>query len=1126
MNKKEQFRRIGRYLWVFMLLYATTGIAHAQTITFKGGSVPLTTVFKAVFEQTGYSVAGARSLIESTAPVKVDAKEMPLKDFLEHVLKSHGLQVRIEGKTIILYERATEVAPSRSKSASRDSLVVIGGRVLNPEGQPMAGVSIRTHLPSSTPVQTSGNNSLKDMPREWVTDQQGRFNILCYQGEKLAVSFLGHTTVEIDVGRQSNQKIEITLIPQEQELEAMVVTGIFTRKSESFTGAAQTFTKEQLFQVGNSNVLQSLKNLDPSFNIVQNLAIGSDPNALPTIQLRGQSGFPDLRGEYQTDPNQPLFILDGFESSLSRIMDLDMNRIRSVTILKDAAAKAIYGSKAANGVVVIETERPKEGKVRLSYTGSLNVSTPDLSSYNLTDAAQKLQVEKDAGLYQATGNPNANNQYLYDADYNRILEEVLRGVNTDWLSKPVRTGIGQRHTLRAEGGTESLQYGVDFSYNNVAGTMKGSDRNTTSGGVTLSYRVKKFSVQNDLSIVYNKGINSPYGSFADYASMNPYFRTTDDNGNVTKIAGESIVTGIVANPLWNTTINTKNYDQYTQILNNFYAEWFISNTWKLTGRASILRQENGSEVFYPASHTAFLNYTSEELINRRGLYGHGDGYNTQVNADFITSYSKNIGKHSLFANTNWSISNAITRSLTITAEGFPNDYMDDITFARQYQENSRPSGVENTVRDLGALAAVNYSYGDRYLMDGSFRMSGSSQFGSDNRWGKFWSTGLGWNIHNEAFAQNWNFLDQLRIRGSIGYTGSQNFSSYQSRTTFTYNTTDTYLGYYGAYLMSLGNSNLKWQRKFDQNIGFDLNVLNRRLTLRADYYVSSTDDLLTDVTIPSSTGFTSYKENLGKVENKGYEISVNYRLWNNLSRNNFFNIYANATQNRNRIRQISNSLTAYNEEQTQEVNNRPVVRYAEGQSMTAIWAVPSYGVDPATGRDIFIAKDGTVTNIWDAANLAVVGDAQPTLRGNAGFNLMYNKWSLNVGLNWQFGGQLYNQTLVNKVENANLAQNVDQRIFTDRWRTPGDVTWFKNIQDRSLTRATQRFVQDQNEWNLSTINLSYDLDKLSFVQRNRISRLRLSLNMNDVATVSSIRIERGTAYPFARTFSFSVQAIF
>ncbi len=1099
---------------VFLNVYAT-GIS--QSITFSGENVPLTKVFQVIKKQTGYFVFANKEVLTNIKPVTLSTKDMPLNNFLQLAFKDQPVGYLIEGKTIILSRKPVPIViehrPAPAPADTPKVLVSVYGKVVDEKGGGIVGASVM----------------LKGTARGVTTNQGGNFIFaLIPLGGKLQISYVGFETKEVDI-KPGNITIEMKTASS--KLNDVVVTGIFNRRAESFTGAAQTYTRDELMKVGNVNVIQSLKNLDPTFALVDNLAVGSNPNALPEIQLRGQSGFPDLRGEYQTNPNQPLFILDGFEVSLTRVIDLDMTRVASITLLKDAAAKAIYGSKAANGVVVIETQRPKAGKIQITYTGNVNAAFPDLDSYNLTNAAEKLTVEKNAGLYKAQGNSSvfyADQQYAYDQEYNRILEEVLRGVNTDWKAKPVRSAVGQKHTLYAEGGSDQLRYGVDFQYNTVPGAMKGSDRTTISGGVNLSYRTQKWMVRNILDVVFNKGTNSPWGNFSDYTRMNPYFRPTDENGNVTKIAGENIIIGSpVGNPMWNATINTKDFLQYAQINNNFQADFMPIPELRITGRVGISSEENNNEVFYPASHTTFLSYTTPELIRRKGQYVYRDGRITKFAADLIGSYNKMFGDHFVSLNLLWNISEQMNRNTDFTAEGFPNDYMEDIIFARQYALNGRPTGSENTTRDLGGSVAANYSFADRYLMDASFRANASSQFGRDKRWGPFWSFGLGWNLHKERFMDHIKFIDQLRVRGSVGYTGSQQFNSYQSRATFNYNSTDDYLGNFGAFLLGLENTSLQWQRKFDQNIGLNLAMLNNRLNFRFDYYISNTDDLLTDVSVPLSTGFTSYKENLGEVQNTGVEFQLNYRVWADKKRpGNYFSFYVAGTQNKNKVRKISNSLETFNKEQTATITNRPVVRYTEGQSLTAIWAVPSYGIDPASGREIFVRQDGTIVHAWNANDLAVVGNTEPTFKGNVGFNFEFNGFSLNAGMLYRFGGQIYNQTLVDKVENADLRYNVDRRVFSDRWVKPGDVSRFKNIADRATTRATQRFVEDQDEWQISSVSMFYDLNRLAFFKSKRISRLRLGVNMNDVARVSTVEIERGTSYPFARTVSFSLTAMF
>lgn len=1076
------------------------------TVTISKKGVTLKEVIADLKEQTTYDFFYDSGLSALNETFDIDVKDKEVQAVLDEILPPLGLEYAVQRNLIIIREKLAQ---------SVDEPMTIKGKVSDVRGSTMPGVTV---LVKGTTIGTS-------------TDVDGRFELSLPRQDKvdLVFSFIGMESQELAYTGQ--EELEVVMREDLVEMDEVVVTGMFDRRAESFTGSAVTVTQEQLRAVGNTNVIQSLRNLDPSFRIAENLEIGSNPNAMPEIQLRGQSGFPDLRGEYATNPNQPLFIVDGFEADLTKVIDMDMNRIASVTLLKDAAAKAIYGSKAANGVVVIETKRPEPGELRVTYTGTVSVNLPDMSSYELCNSAEKLQVELNAGLYDYIGYngvvywEDPNQQYVYSERYNDLLKETLRGVDTDWKAQPLRNAVGHKHVVYLEGGDEAFQYGIDFSFNDVAGVMKGSDRKTFSGGLTFSYRYKNLLLRDNLEVVYNRGDNSPWGDFSEYTSMNPYFRPYDENGNLIKTY--TLYEGSTeTNPMWNAMIKTKDMSEYSQFTNNFYAEWRAFDGFKASARIGLTRTDDGAEVFLPATHTDFATYTTDELLNRRGSYTYTDGYSFQLSADVNASYSKYFGNHLLMANAGWTLNDQTTKSMTMKAEGFPNDRLDDIGYARSYAEDSAPTSTESTVRDIGVVAAVNYSYADRYLFDGSIRFSGSSQFGSENRWGKFWSLGLGWNLHHEKFMASAEWLDQLKIRGSIGFTGSQNFNSYQSQDTWTYYKDNFYDGNVGAYLMGMANDRLKWQRKKDTDVGLEFTAFDSRLNIRLDYYNSITDDLLTDVTIPSSTGFTSYKENLGKVQNQGFEFYVNARVWENREKNGYVNIYVNGTHNTNKIKEISNFLASFNEEQSETVTNKPITRYEEGQSMTAIWAVPSRGIDPATGKDVFVKKNGRTTFEWNSDDLAVCGDTEAKLYGNFGFNFSYWGFIVNVGMMYELGGQIYNQTLVDKVENADLTMNVDRRIFSDRWVQPGDISRFKNIADNTTTQATERFVEDNNIWTLSTVNVSYDFDRFAVIKKAGFDRLRLSFDMADVARASSVTIERGTSYPFARAFSFSLQAMF
>ena len=1110
MRKKNLLKGLSRWLMLLCMVVIPLA-AHAQgdalskRISLNLNSATVVEFFDEMKKQTGLNFIISSELQQQLPKISISARDKNAEAVLQDVMDQTGCYYKINGNYVTITKGNQQSSGARPR--------IIQGIVTDETGEPLPGATVSAAA-SGSRNETSAV----------VTDVNGHFSLTLAPGtSQIEVSYVGFQNKVVRLGRASSY--EIAMVPDAQTIDEVVVNGAFERKANTYTGAVTTVKGEDLQKVGNTNVLQSLKNIDPSFMQIENLMAGSNPNALPDFQMRGGSTIASVQGEYASSANQPLFILDGFETELTKIMDLDMNQVESVTTLKDATAKAIYGSKAANGVIVIETKRPESGRMRVTYTGSMSLEVPDLTSYNLTNAAEKLEVERMAGLFSSE---NAQTQVALDMAYTNKLREILAGVETDWLAQPVRNGFGHKHSLYFEGGDKAMQYGVNLSFNRIGGAMKGSDRNTLSGGITLSYRVKNLQFRDKLTVDYNKSHNSPYGTFDEYYRMNPYSRLYDQNGMFVQSYSYTDNLGKASdyyNPLYNTTLNTFNNTGYTTITNDFYLEWFINDQLKLTGRFGIINKHATADQFKPANHTDFINVTD---VFRKGSYYQMNGNNTDISADLGLQWSKQWQEHLVFINGQVSMADNKYNNTAVTAEGFPNDFMDDIKFAVQYAKEGKPTGTEGISRNCGGLLSLNYSYAERYLFDANYRLMGSSEAGKDNRWGSFWSVGAGWNIHNEPFMRDAKWMNRLKLRASYGYTGSQGFSSYDAMPTFVYYSNSSYNGNIGSYLQRLANESLKWQEKYDTNFGLDFAFFNSRLSGRFDYYIARTKGMVTNVTVPFTTGFSTYVANLGETENKGVELYLNYRVYD--GGRNYVNVFASAAHNKNTLKKISNSLRAWNDAQDANAleNNitTPQVKYYEGCSMNAIWAVPSLGIDPQNGKEIYVKRDGTVTYQYDVNDQVVCGDSQPKWNGLFGINGEINGWGWNISMNYRWGGQMYNQTLVDKVENAQMQYNVDKRVMTDRWQQPGDMALYKAITDLTTTYPTSRFVQDYNLFTLSSLTVYYDFRNCKFVKNSFLERLKISAYTNDLFVISSIKTERGTDYPFARTFSLSAQVTF
>lgn len=885
-----------------------------------------------------------------------------------------------------------------------------------------------------------------------------------------------------------------------------------------------------------------MQNVDPSFMKIDNNLAGSNPNVVPEFQIRGAGSISGIESEYEGNPNTPVFIVDGFETTAEKVYDMDPYRVASITLLKDAAATAIYGSRASNGVVVITTNAPANGKMQVSYNMDASFYIADLSDYNVCNAVEKLEIEKLAGMYTST---MVNYQLTLNKWYNEKLANIERGYDTYWLDKPLdAVAVANKHSLRLDGGNDNIRYGIDLGYSNTPGVMKESGRRRLALGMELQYIYKNLTFRNNLTYSNVKATNSPYGSFSTYAKRNPYVRYKDDDGNYIYKVDKYIPIGggglgkDYYNPLYNTTLNTIDEEKYNDVTNNFGMDWSITDGVRLKGSFSFTHQNTYKDNFKPAKHTDFAVYGDDDF-DRRGSYVGTRGEKYSYDASLVMTYFYQLDKHVINANLGWNLQESVTREFTVKTEGFPNENLDYISFATQYEKAGSPSGDEYTSRLVGFLGNLNYSYDERYLLDLSFREDASSRFGSDKRWAPFWSVGLGWNLHNEGFLKNVAFINRLKIRGSYGLTGSQNYNPYQAMTTYKYLTGERYHHTVGAEVMALGNEKLGWQRTLQQNYGLDLDLWDERINFTGNYYIKLSKDVLTSVTLPPSLGFSSYMDNLGEVKNYGYELSLRVALLKNPSKQLYWSVNVTALHNKNKLLKISNALRAYNDNQDEDTmsgskskeSNRPKVRYIEGKSMNSIWVNQSLGVDPATGYELFQAVNGDIVTTWSTDNYVIGGCTDSDMEGTFGTNLAWKGFQLNAIFRYNYGGQIYNQTLVDKVQDADLRENVDRRVFEDRWQKPGDKVMFTRLiggataNVTSVTKPTSRFVEDNNWLELSTLNVSYEF-KMPWMKKIGLKRLKALFYMNDVFRVSTVKQERGIDYPFARNFSVGLQARF
>lgn len=960
-----------------------------------------------------------------------------------------------------------------------------------------------------------------------ATDLDGKFTLeIPDYATNIVFSYVGYETLvkEYHPGNADSFS-RIVLDANTMELDDVVVTGVYERKKESFTGASATFKGDQLKKVGSMNIMQSLQTLDPSFKIMESTQFGSNPNTMPDIEIRGKTSVAGLREEYGTDPNQPLFILDGFETTLETVMNLNMNRVASVTILKDAASTAIYGSKASNGVVVIETKAPARGRLQLSYKGDFGVEIADLSDYNLMNAREKLEFETLAGVY-TDGNGDPFNQIRLDNLRNERLKSIESGTDTYWLSEPIRTGFTHKHNLYAEGGEEKIRYGIGLSYGGVYGVMKGSDRQTLEGNIDLIYRTGKFQFSNKLTINY-LNTNDPAVSFSEYAYANPYYRKYNADNGIDKYLyypEEGTDDYPVSNPLWNAHLNNYDTSESFGFTNNFIFEWFIKDYLRFRAKFGITKSDQDDQMRLSPLHSQFDDLEDTE----KGLFTQSVRKDLSYEGDAAVTFGKLIAdKHMVNAVGGFNFSNTKYQDFGYSANGFTDDQFAAPSFANNYPEGDSPDYSETVKRAVSFYLNGGYAYDDRYLLDVNYRLDGASMFGTGNKFRNTWSVGIGWNIHNEDFlTDKTSFFQMLKIRGSVGNPGNQNFSAYQAFTTYRFNGWMTNVFGTGVIVNDLGNTDLAWQETINYDIGTDITFWDDRINITFDYFWKDTDPLLAIISTRGSMGVSSVAMNAGSQKTQGWEatfkISPIYRPHEGIN----WNISVNATSSRSRYADIGNSFSQLNDEGRSSLVG--TTRYYDGGSPTAIWAVRSAGIDPATGQELFIKKDGSYSFTYDVNDEVVVGDTQPKLEGVLGTTLYFKGLYIGCYFRYQIGGQIFNTSLFQKVENIgteDVYNNQDRRALYDRWSTANREAYFKGISLVQTTDKSSRFVMDDNTFTGESINIGYEFpDRM--IRKLKLSALSLQLSMNDIFRASSVRVERGIDYPFARSVSLSLGITF
>lgn len=1080
-------------IWL-ILPFATSAQQQKVNIHVENGEIQ--NVFRQIKEQTGLNFIYDEDQVSTLSPITLSMRDATVESVLKRLFDNTPFEYSYEKLSIVVKKRRTQFTPPTDE-------IQITGVVIDKNEEVIPGVSV---IIKGTTLGTA-------------TDINGKFVIRIPSRDNIVLQFSCIGMQKKEIAIKDDKELIVIMEESSEVIQEVVVTGIYSRNKESFTGSFSSYSKEDLKMVGTQNIIQSLRSLDPSMLVIESKQWGSDPNRMPDIEIRGKTSIVGLKTEFENDPNQPLFILDGVETTLETIVNLSMDRVASVTILKDAASTAIYGSKAANGVIVVETIQPRSGQLRLSYNGNYKIQFADLSDYNLMNSAEKLEFERLSGRYDDFS--SYSNNVVLQKLYNERLAEVIRGVDTYWMSEPLRTVLNHSHNIYIDGGDDAMRYGLGVGYNNSNGVMKGSDRNVISANIDLTYRKKSLLFSNKFSLDVTHTERESV-AFSKFAQANPYFRKKLENGYIPlwlEDSGTQQNSEHIKNPLYEWTIKNTNIGNTIQLRDNFSIEWRIFTALRATARLGLTKSVGRTEQFKSPKHPDFLK--TEKL--KQGSFSASSSESFSYNGDLNLAFGKIFAeKHQVNFVGGWSFNEHKKKSDGYRVVGFNDDLHQNPAFSTGFSDGQKPNYSLSKSRSTSFFLNANYSFMNRYLMDFNFRTDGTSKFGANKRFSSTWAVGLAWNLHNEEFMRELGIFTNFKIRASIGNPGNQNFDAYQAMKIYRYNV--EYQNMFGssAIIDQFGNANLDWQRTLDKNIGVDLSILNNRVRLTLDYYYKDTDPLLISIPMPPSVGTSSINANAGRQISSGWNGSLFYTILRKQDMN--WSIHLNFRTSKSEYRDIDNKLQELNELGSAQ----NLVRYYEGASPDDMWAVPSLGIDPATGREMFRKKDGTQTFVYSTDDEIVVGSSRPDVEGVIGSTFYYKGLSVSMSLRYRLGGQVMASALYSKVENIGRQQiyyNQDRRALHDRWQKPGDKAKFKSIKETSSTPMSSRFVRTENTLAGESISIGYE-SNAKWVRYIGAEGITFRAYMNDIFRLSSFKEERGIDYPFARTISFSLNLRF
>ena len=999
---------------------AFANVSNAQTkIDINVTDVPLEELFKDIQNKSEFIFFYKDEILKYKVSIRL--KNATVATILDAALQDTNLTYKIDDRQIII----RQALPLESKLIESTKPVqrILTGTVLDEAGVPLLGAT----------VQIKGTN------KGVTTDFDGHFELkLAEDATEIIISYLGFITQEVPI--EGRTTMTVTMVADSTALEEIVVIGYGTERKSLVSDAVTSISSKQLEDLPVSSVDGILQGQASGVQVMQN---SGTPGGEMSVRIRGLTSI--------SGSSQPLYIIDGIPvttgdygqlsysgQGASALSDLNPNEIASISILKDASATAIYGARASNGIVLITTKR---GKAQQSVV-NVNILSGMQRAWNkldMLDARQWMDYRNDlTGTTVFTPEQIENNT-----------------IDTNWQDVIFRTAPMSSYEVSATGGSEKTKFFLSGTLFDQEGILIGTDYRRINARSNIDHQLSdRLTIGTSIGLTYAKtnrvesdqtlhgplpnGISTPaifpvYNEDGTYNQSGPY-------SNPVSIANEAIAV---------------NYSYRTN--SNVYLDWNIVDNLSFSSKWGV-------------DFMNFREHSYESTKTVQGAKYNGLGFEAYSNVMNIVSnnllkYNKNFGQHKVDALIGYSFESYERTSSFIRGQDFADDSLEYLNSAATIVSASA-GATESGLRSY--FGRLNYNYNDKYIATFTGRFDSSTKFGENNRTGFFPAASLAWRVIQEKFMENVNAISDLKFRVSYGLTGNDDISPFLFSELYS---TTVYGGMPAIYPSNIPNPDLKWESTAQLNVGFNLGLFNDRVTLTADYYDKQTKDLLLGRPLPPTSGYSSITQNVGRVENKGIELTVaTQNFVGDFSWNTQFNI----SGNRNKV------LELYNNQPIDDIG-RGGNRIMVGQPIGVFYSFKSLGVDPSTGDIVFADTnfDGEITS----EDRTIVGDPNPDFIYGLTNNFSYKGFDLSIFLQGSYGNDVFNGTRL-FLESLQGGDNQTTAVLR-RWRQPEDITDIPRattdpVKAAQNKRVSSRFIEDGSYLRFKNVTIGYTLNQEEF----------------------------------------------